>query len=187
MALAEQEVHHLQTWAPLLAWALVQVAEKHGIPSERDLSQFLASGSLGREARAAPIARSLIRFWTRDYEGAAFTAAPRIEALARDLVVALDAGVYRLQREQRPGQYPGLAALLTVLRKHEMDESWFRMVYTVCCNPAGGWNLRNEIGHGLVDGVAAPGAAVLLQALLYLAFLGPGEPAKSSGRDANAH
>jgi hypothetical protein len=181
MALADQETYQLQTWAPILARALVEVVRKHGIPTLEDLATFLATGPLIDDQLASALARVLLRFWTGDYEGAAFTAAPRIEALARQLVLAVDAGVYQLQRATRPGQYPGLARLLEVLKDRGLDESWYRMMHTVCSNPAGGWNIRNEIGHGFVDDVQAPVAAVLLQALLHLVFLGPAE--RTAGSD----
>jgi hypothetical protein len=175
MALADQESYQLQTWSRLLAHALVGVARKHGTPSEEEVAEFFVTRPLIDGQLAAALARVLVRFWTGDYEGAAFTAAPRVENPARELVIAVDAGVYRLQRENRPGQYPGLGSLLVILRDRGLDESWYRMVHTVCSNPAGGWNIRNEIGHGFVDNVQAPVAAVLIQALLYLSLLSPGE------------
>jgi hypothetical protein len=64
---------------------------------------------------------------------------------------------------------------MATLKDRGLDESWYRMIYTTCCNPAGGWNVRNEILHGFVDEIYAPVAAVLIQALLYLASLTPRE------------
>ncbi|MEU7529280.1 hypothetical protein AB0A74_26380 [Saccharothrix sp. NPDC042600] len=61
------------------------------------------------------IGRAFARFWAGDTEGAAFTITPRIEALARNLLVESDAGIYRVQRNQAPGQYPGLRFLLDKL------------------------------------------------------------------------
>jgi len=185
MALAEQESFRLQTYAPFIARALNEIAARHGLPSPESLREFFALNPLISDDLAGALARVLLRYWTGDYEGAAFTAAPRIETLARGLVLALDAGVYQLQRQQRPGQYPGLGSLLATLKDRGLDESWYRMIYTTCCNPAGGWNMRNEIVHGFVDDTYAPLAAVLIQALLYLASLSPGEDtAEESGDDS---
>jgi hypothetical protein len=177
MALAEQETHRVQMWAPILAMALSRVAEVYGIPSEEELQEFFAQAQLKDESLARALARSFIRYWLGDAEGAALTIIPRIETLARNLVLALDHGVYRLQRDQKPGQYPGLGYLLDVLKEHGMDESWHRCVLTVCANPVGGWNIRNEVAHGFIDDVTAPTAAVVLQIALYMWSLRPGQSA----------
>lgn len=173
MQLAQQESFMLQTTAPLLAHALHKIAESHGIPTEEDLTEFFSQGPLATAELAASIARCFIRYWTGDPEGAAFSAAPKIEALARNLVIGLDAGVYRLQRNEKPGQYPGLGALLGVLREKGFDESWYRNILTICGNPAGGWNLRNDLAHGFIDNAGSPPAALLLQSVVYLWALGP--------------
>lgn len=172
MRLARQETWVLQAMAPLLAHALHKVAETHGIPSEEDLTEFFTEESLSSPEMAASIARCFVRYWTGDPEGAAFSAVPKIETLVRAHVIKLDAGVYRLQRDQKPGQYPGLGVLLGVLRKEGLNESWYRNILTICGNPAGGWNLRNDLAHGFIDRVESPAAAVILQCVIYLCFLG---------------
>jgi hypothetical protein len=173
MRLARQESFALQSTAPLLAHLLHKVAEAHGVPSEADLTDFFAQGPLTSHELASSISRCFIRFWTGDPEGATFTIAPKIETLARNLVLSLDAGVYRLQRQEKPGQYPGLASLLSALRERGLDESWYRNILTICGNPAGGWNLRNELAHGFVENSGSPGAAILFQCVMYLWALGP--------------
>lgn len=173
MQLARQESFMLQTTAPLLAHALHKIAEVHGIPTEEDLTEFFSQGALMTPELAASIARCFIRYWTGDPEGAAFSAAPKIEALSRNLVIGLDAGVYRLQRNEKPGQYPGLGVLLGVLREKNLNESWYRNILTICGNPAGGWNLRNDLAHGFIDNAGSPPAALLLQCIVYLWTLGP--------------
>ncbi|WP_164587179.1 DUF4209 domain-containing protein [Streptomyces sp. SID10815] len=173
MLLARQEAFTLQSTAPLLAHLLHKVAEVHGVPSQADLTEFFSQGPLTSHELASSIARCFIRFWTGDPEGATFTIAPKVETLARELVVSLDAGVYRLQRQEKPGQYPGLASLLSTLRERGLDESWYRNILTICGNPAGGWNLRNELAHGFVGECGSPGAAVLFQCVMYLWTLGP--------------
>lgn len=168
MALAEQESYNVQIFAPILAMALSRVADTYGIPSEGELAEFFAQAPLTDEDLAQALARSFIRYWVGDAEGAAFTIIPRIETIVRNLVVAMDRGVYRLQRDQKPGQYPGLGYMLDILKSHGMDESWHRCVLTVCANPAGGWNIRNEIAHGFVANLGMPVAAIVLQLAIYL-------------------
>lgn len=173
MRLARQETFALQSTAPLLAHLLHKVAEAHGVPSEADLTEYFSQGPLTSHDLASSISRCFIRFWTGDPEGATFTIAPKVETLAGNLVLSLDAGVYRLQRQEKPGQYPGLASLLSTLRERGLDESWYRNLLTICGNPAGGWNLRNELAHGFVQNAGSPGAAILFQCVMYLWTLGP--------------
>ncbi|MFF3672335.1 DUF4209 domain-containing protein [Microtetraspora malaysiensis] len=123
---------------------------------------------------ASALARAFQRFWAGDPEGAAFTAAPRVEALTRNLLLIIDEPIYRTQRTSTPGQYPGLGALLAFLKAKGMNESWYRFIYTLCANPAGGTNIRNEISHGFINFVNTTYAALLLQAAAYMATLQPG-------------
>ncbi|MFE2300885.1 DUF4209 domain-containing protein [Streptomyces sp. NPDC059445] len=168
MALAEQESYNIQIFAPILAMALSRIADAYGIPSESELAEFFAQAPLTDEDLSHALARAFIRYWMGDAEGAAFTIIPRIETIVRNLVIAMDRGVYRIQRDQKPGQYPGLGYLLDILKVHGMDESWHRCALTVCANPAGGWNIRNEMAHGFIMNVGMPPAAVVLQLAVYL-------------------
>lgn len=182
MALAEQESYNLQIFAPILAMALSRIADTYGIPSESELAEFFAQAPLTGEDLAHALARAFIRYWTGDAEGAAFTIIPRIETMVRNLVIAMERGVYRTQRDQKPGQYPGLGYLLDILRGHGMDESWHRCVLTVCANPAGGWNIRNEVAHGFIVNLGMPPAAVALQIAVYLWSLNASPDATADGR-----
>ncbi|MBM0256323.1 DUF4209 domain-containing protein [Micromonospora sp. 4G55] len=178
IALARHETFALQAWSPLIARALHGIAEKHGIPSEEDLASFFAEIPMVEPDFGRALARTFVRYWLGDYEGAAYVAAARLEAVTRHLVIALDAGIYRLQRQSKPGQYPGLGALLQVLKQKGLDESWYRFILTLCANPAGGWNIRNDLMHGFINNLGAPAAAFLLQAVLFLATLQPGPTAE---------
>ena len=187
VALAQLEGQHMQITSRVLAKGLMEISRAHGIPPADELTAFFAERPLVDDGLAGALSRILMRYWTSDFEGAAFTAAPRVETLARRLVLATGHGVYRLQRERKPGQYPGLGALLDALTQRGLDESWFRFIYTLCANPAG-WNIRNEISHGFVDDVHAAVAALLIQALLYLSSLEPTETPTSgeTGTDSAA-
>ncbi|MEU9215647.1 DUF4209 domain-containing protein [Streptomyces sp. NPDC048376] len=168
VALADHETYNIQIFAPILAMALSRIAEVYGIPSESELAAFFAQAPLTDEDLAHALARAFIRYWMGDAEGAAFTIIPRIETIVRNLVIAMDRGVYRIQRDQKPGQYPGLGYLLDILKTHGLDESWHRCALTVCANPAGGWNIRNEVAHGFTMNMGMPPAAVVLQLSVYL-------------------
>jgi Domain of unknown function (DUF4209) len=125
------------------------------------------------------LARAFAHFWRGDPEAATYVAAPRIEALVRQLVLGLGRGIYRTQRERTPGQYPGLGALLPILRGNGLDSSWIRFLFTFLANPAG-LNFRNGLSHGFLGPVAAPEAALTLVAALYLAIRVRVQPRKDA-------
>lgn len=179
--LTQCESLRLQIFSPLLDLALRKIGEVYGVPTEDELSSFLSQKPSLHEDEAELIARSFIRYWTGDFEGAAFVVVPMIERVARNLLVSIDAGIYRLQKEGKPGQYPGLGSLLQSLRERGMDESWYRCVLTSCCNPVGGWNLRNDLSHGFLLGLPSPAVAVLFQIILYMSNL------QRSDKESNEH
>jgi hypothetical protein len=168
--LARHEVQLLQLNATLVLEALVRVIHKHEIPPLHDLTEHFARNPVIPSELAAAIGRAFLRFWSGDAEGAVFAITPRIEALARNLLLAGDAGIYRIQRQNTPGQYPGLRVLLDELLKRGMDPSWHRFIFVLCAHVAG-MNFRNELSHGFVDDASDGTAAVLLQAAAYLATL----------------
>jgi hypothetical protein len=149
------------------AEALRGIWAKWGPIPVDELAQFLGERNHVRPPVAAAIARSFIRFFEGDAEGAVYTAVPKIETLTRELVVALDLPTYQTQRVTRPGQYPGLGALLPSL-KDAIPESWWRYLNSYIASPLGD-NVRNEVLHGFVDEFSETTAALVLIAALYLA------------------
>lgn len=129
---------------------------------------------------AASIARVVRRFTEGDYEGAAYTGIPLVERQCRELLLAIDAPLYRVQRERAPGTYPGLGALLPLLVERGLDESWYRFLRTFLSAP-NGWNFRNEALHSFVDDVGWPGAGLALIAVLYLTLLRPHRESDDAG------
>jgi hypothetical protein len=152
-----------------VAEALLRIAEKFGLPTVPELAAIL-EGPTTPPDLALAIAKSFGRFWAGDYEGAEFTVVPRIEAQVRRLLLAADVAIYRLQREQTPGQYPGLGWMLTRLQDHGLDQDWYRYLHTVLTNPVG-MNHRNELSHGLVVDTSMLRAAMALQCALHLSIL----------------
>lgn len=177
--LVQHELHHMQLFSPVLLEALVRVIARHPIPSVAELTDHFCVNSVIPYHLGAGIGRAFARFWAGDTEGAAFTITPRIEALARNLLIESDAGIYRVQRNQAPGQYPGLWFLLDKLLGLGMDPSWHRFVLVLCAHTVG-TNLRNELAHGFVDRIGETGTALLLQAAAYLASLTPTQLASTS-------
>ena len=169
-ALVKNESLFLQLRAPVILEGLARIIIDWPIPTLAELAQHFAVNPAVPPDLAAAIARSFLRFWAGDAEGAAFTITPKIEALTRNLLIQADVGIYRLQRQQSPGQYPGLRFLLDELLKRGLDASWHRFMLVLCAHVVG-FNFRNELSHGFILSVDDGLAALLLQAAAYLANL----------------
>ena len=165
---AEFEVFRLDMQSGLIAEGLRRVWSKWGPISEGELTAYLGQRTHVPGPLAAVLARGFIRHFTGDFEGAAYTVTPKIEALARSVALACGLPLYRTQREKSPGQYPGLGALLPELRKAGLNESWYRFLHTYLASVAGA-NTRNELLHGFMDEITESASALILTAALYLA------------------
>jgi hypothetical protein len=144
------EVLYLSFWA---AWApeiLGRIRGRFDQPTSEELEGFFLQRPQVAPGTARSLRRALEHFWQGQYEAATAVAVPRIEILARQLILLFDAPVYRLQRAQAPGQYPGLGAFLAVLREYGLPESWYRYLRTAFTHVAGR-NYRNEFSHWFVE------------------------------------
>lgn len=104
--------------------------------------------------------------------------APRVETLARGLLLAVNTPIYRLQRQQAPGQYPGLGFLLDQLRTIGLTEDWYRNLLTILTHAAG-LNLRNELAHGFMPDLDRGNSALMLQCAAHLALMRWTKPGSS--------
>ena len=165
--LARHETLRLQLASGLLALGLERIADTYGVPDRASLVTQLSSRPNLTSGTSDILADSFLAFWSKDYSGAVHRAIWQIEALSRNLLLQVDQGIYNVQRESRPGQYPGLGFLLRRLLGLGLDESWYRYLWTVFASPAG-LNLRNEVAHGFIADLGAPLTAVTLHAANYL-------------------
>lgn len=145
--LAKHELRAVSFNGMVLAEALDTIAQRHGIPSEDELTIFLSHNGLGDATLARTFARALICFWQRDFEGALLRSALRIEAGARNLALTLDEPAYVTRRQNAPAVYLGLAQLVDLLEKHGFDEDWKRFLLTCFVSPTGR-SLRHDLAHG---------------------------------------
>jgi hypothetical protein len=178
--LVEREAVSIQLNGLVLHGALTGIWEKWGLISLEELTAFLGERDHVAPELAAAVARSFHRFWNGDAEGALFTALPRLEALVRALVLAGGLPAYRTQRESKPGQYPGLGALLGMLLAEGFNESWIRYLGTLLSDPLGE-NTRNEVLHGFVDDPAGPTATLVFVGILFLTLRVEVRPRSDSG------
>ena len=99
--LTDQEMHRLNVYGGILAEALDRIWRKWGPLSEDELAAFF-QGPHVEPALAAALARDFLRYFSGDAEGAAYSGAPRVEALVRALVLTMGLPVYRTQRARTP-------------------------------------------------------------------------------------
>lgn len=175
-ALIRIELQNLQVAEQLRAEALRRIGEKWTGITEEAATDFIGQSSHVDPAVARALARSLCRHFRGDHEGAAFTALPKVERLARDLLIALGEVVFRAPTASAPGGYVMLGALLDLLERHGLDPSWsrFLQVYLVRQD---GVNLRNEALHGTHPELGELQSSMILLAALYLALVTPSREA----------
>jgi len=167
--LAQQETFRLQIMTGLLADALDRIRAHYGPLAVEDLeSLFEELPGLAGTGDAAFLAEAYERYWDGDVL-VGFPLVALIERLVRALVLKTDVGIYRVQRDKSPGQYPGLGFLLQKMRDG-LDPSWFRFLWTFLSSPAG-VNFRNELFHGFVRKPARGHVLLLLISATYLSLL----------------
>lgn len=155
------EVMHSRLLGAVFAETLVIAAGRFSPTAEQ------VAASVGGGAAADLFGRAVARFAAGDYEAAAYTALPLIERLARELLLLMDAPIYRLQRQQKPGSYAGLGVLLPLLAERGFDPSWHRFLRSFAAS-ANGMNFRNEVMHGFVDDIGPLGASLVLISVYFL-------------------
>lgn len=165
--LADVEAQRLQILGPVHVEALRRIGEKWS-PSEEELTSFFAESRHVPERLAAALARGVSRFFAEDYEAAVYMCTPKVERLARELLLAGRVAVFRVPVGDRAGQYPGLGAMLGTLLERGVDESWIRFIDTLLSRQEG-LNFRNELCHGSVDDPAFVVAGLVIVAAIYLA------------------
>lgn len=169
--LIRTEAQTLAMGQPLIAEALRALGERNELPGRSALFGYLKTWPAFDPNTAWMAASALIRYWVGDYDGSFYIALPLIEGTVRHLVIAADEGVYRLQQNQKPGQYPGIAALLEPLaRLYDLDEDWKRYIYVAVVHPTG-LNLRNYAAHGFMGTIHPEIAAVILHLVMHLGTL----------------
>jgi hypothetical protein len=168
LQLTDLEMQRAHLFAIFLPELFDRVWEKWGPIGLDELTAFFAASPHLDDGLARALASDLRRLFTGDAEGAAYTGAAHIEALARVIVLATAQPAYRTQRPSTPGQYIGLGALIAALRGSGLDESWSRFLDGLLSSPMG-LNFRNELLHGFELDPGESMAALLFVAIIYLA------------------
>lgn len=163
--LVEWESELLTTWTPFFAEALQRVIAED-VPTSEQLVASLTSDPVSPPQIAVQLAASFQRFWSGDGEGAVFITLPLIEALIRNAVIDSDHGIFRLQKNQQPGQYVGLGLLLPLYYDSYDIHVREQRFLTAMFNHPAGWNLRNLAMHGYIPNVSGQVAALVLYAAL---------------------
>lgn len=180
--LVRTEAFRLQFWALHATDVLREIPRRFGSPPFRELEGWLSEGDHVSDDVARSIRRALKYFWTGEYEASVAVGIPRIEAMVRQLLLMADAAIYRLQRGQKPGQYPGLGALVGALEGLGMPEALVRYL-TTTFTTATGLNLRNAFAHGGLADPSPQAAAIVCHALVFLARLPVAAPTGEEGLD----
>ncbi len=164
----EQEARSIGWFAHLAAEALDRAFTKYGLPDTTSLAEFFESEFVD-SAAARRFARAVELHSQGDFDSTAHVIAPRLERVIRALARASGVLVVREPSGDRPGGVRGLNELLPDLAGH-LDESWRRYLFNLLAEPLG-VNLRNRLGHGLVDEARRDESAILIHAASWLSLL----------------
>jgi hypothetical protein len=166
--LAQAEIRHMMVFGGMYVEVLRRIGEKCRPIDEHELTHFFAQHDHVDKETAAALARGFLRFFNGDHEGAVFSVVPRIERLARELLLQMGAVVFKPARPTAVGQYSGLGVLLQMLNDRGLDPSWGRFLGTLLTRPEGS-GIRNHLLHGALDDPSVGTAGLALIAALYLA------------------
>jgi hypothetical protein len=171
---------HLAFVEALLRYVLGQVLARIGPTT---LVDALASWAHLPEHRGKLLTIASERFASRDYVSSGFVVIPLYEAVLRDL---LRAGGYPALKVE-PGGVQMDETLNSLIRsapaRSILGVAHCDLVEYIMCDPALGWNLRNEIAHGTVRTESLTPMRVFLAWLLLIRLTcfvarpqGPSEP-----------
>jgi len=167
-ALTQHEAQQIQFFSLLAVEILERIQSRYGVKAVAELF----STSIIAPAVAARIERAFELYFEGDTDGAASVLVPRLERIIRE--IARTTGISITQSPRRDGAPGGVRALGDLLSRLDgrLDESTRR--YLRCLlSEIKGVNLRNRIGHGLVDEATQRDTALLLHAVCHLRLLRP--------------
>lgn len=175
----EQEARSIAWFARLSAEALDRAFVRYGAPALDPLAAFFR-GAFVDPSTARGFARAVELHSQGDFDSAAHVIAPRLERSIRAMARAAGLLVVREPSGDRPGGVRTLNELLPEL-VGLLDESWRRYLSNLLAEPLG-VNLRNRIGHGLVEEATRDESAILIHAASWLGLLGePEDRTKGTG------
>lgn len=169
--LTKWEAHHINGNLRPLAAALHSIPERFGMPEQEALVDFLSQWPSTNPYVIQAVTLALQRYWCGDYEGTVYTATPWIENAIRQVILNANLGIYMLQNIRKPGQYPGLGAMIDLLSgAFTLSHSRYRFLKATLTHPLG-FNLRNQLAHGIGLFNSSQAAALVMHTLLTVTLI----------------
>jgi hypothetical protein len=171
-ALVEHETQLIQIFGSFAVKILDEAAAKHGtlVKAVATLRTDLVDETVaGRAARAVEL------YEEGDYDSAASVLAPRLERLVRRIAATAGLAVTKSPDSRgRPGGVKGLGEILRLLEGIVPEE--IRRYLRALLSDVTSLNLRNRVGHGLIDEASKIEAALLIHAFCVIARLVATDP-----------
>ncbi|WP_105034137.1 hypothetical protein [Cryobacterium aureum] len=158
---ARTETIALDVSAILLALELDYVRDRFFPPPAPQIAAWIMDCFLADETLAEHFSESVTLHWAGRFSDSARLSIPLIERAARDLLLKLDAPLYRPQRGESQGRFPAMDYYVETLANQDLDPDWVRALRLTLLST--GMNLRNLSAHGFVLTFSENQSALLLR------------------------
>ena len=163
--------YSLQLYGHVAADALRSLQARFPSMTGTGITSFLRDANRCDEGGAERLGRAIDWFFVGNYDQAFQSLVLNYESLARELLLLLNAPLFRAEVGSKSGQFPGLDFYLQALSEEGYDKSWVESARGLLC--AAGLNLRNKFAHGFQDNFTAEDATNMIRLYGHLLLSAP--------------
>lgn len=145
----------------------------------RDIAVYMSEELGANPDLAATFGRGMDEYWAGRYEQVSFLLLFQIEAAIRELLMALEVPLYRIQVSESRGRFPSLDTYLEKLLEEGFDLDWARTIKCVLLSE--GMNVRNLVAHGYPVTIGKTEAVLLLRIFGIFSLVVPHKPSDAIG------
>lgn len=168
IALIRNNTHAISGISSFYPYILKLLKDRHGFPENKKMIEYFTTPIISHDL-ATEINKAIQYYLREEYKITSLYLVPILENIIREIVKMLGLAIYKEPHGLIPGGVYGLGYLLEQL-KGRLDEKWRRYIICVLSEPLG-FNLRNNISHGLLINPSLQEATLLIHIACYLRHL----------------
>jgi len=176
---ARYQVLCMSTAGVTITAQLDQIAERF-TPGEQDLFAVFDHRLLGSPSKTRMLVHAFQHFWAGQDDASVHLVLPRIEDLLREIERDRGVSILSVAQGASPGGLSQLGTLISAMPDAGFDADRTRYLHLLLTDGVHGLNLRNDIGHGLIDCPPRNHVALALHAALFLLAVAHGETSTSA-------